>query len=79
MENSGAGFNLLSFAVSGATTRAASDDEILGNIASNVINTSNVFLITGLTAGTNTFTLNYRVTAGTGTYLRRAIIVEGVA
>jgi hypothetical protein len=36
-------------------------------------------VITGLTAGTNTFTLNYRVNAGTGSHNNRDLIVQGIA
>jgi len=72
-----------SFSVSGATTISASD-------ANGMFQTANVnyfysgqctktFIFSGLTAGVNTFTLNYRVTAGTQFFRRRNIIVKGVA
>jgi hypothetical protein len=69
-----------SLAVSGATTLATSDsrsvsvrsataDASAGNRA------SFVDLLTGLTAGSNTFTSKYRVSAGTGRYSNRSIMV----
>ena len=71
----------LSFAVSGATTIAASDANgtTMGNSATNL--TSNrSFVFTGLTAGTNTFTLNYKMfSAGTATFLNRWLTVRGIA
>jgi hypothetical protein len=37
-------------------------------------------VLTGLTGGTNTFTLQYKsVSAATGTFVRRNIVVQGVA
>lgn len=65
-------------AVSGATTVAASDDECLryqayGGNAGHRGATSVMF--TGLTPGTNTFTMQYHVDGGTGTFQRRRLIV----
>ncbi len=42
---------------------------------SSAVQGSATFFVTGLTAGSNTFTAKYRVTGGTGTYLNRTIIV----
>ena len=75
-------YAIMSFAVSGATTRAAFDsDGIMLQSASGTQqgSFSKVFPLTGLTAGTNTFTTKYRVTAGTGTFEGRGIIVKGIA
>ena len=36
-------------------------------------------VLTGLTAGTNTFTINYRATGGTGYYEERRVMVAGLA
>lgn len=71
-----------SVSVSGATTLAAADDN--GVLANAGINSQNIslgrtYVLTGLTAGTNTFTLNYKVTANTGTYSSRSLVVQGVA
>jgi hypothetical protein len=66
--------------VSGATTIAAADTNMVrteGNSVQNSVGTS--FVVTGLTAGTNTFTLNYRTTAFTSNYLRRWLMIKGIA
>jgi hypothetical protein len=74
----------MGFAVSGATTVAASDaqsvrlDNNNGNGASEnqKVQISATYLVTGLTAGSNTFTSKYRaVTGGTCTFVNRNIIV----
>lgn len=71
-------YALMGYAVSGATTTAAADTRAL------LVNTafagqeaafSRVFRITGLTPGSTTFTAKYRVTAGTGTFIGRELIV----
>jgi hypothetical protein len=76
-------YMLLSVAVSGASTIAASDDwagyaYISGT---NEGNTNGVtVIIPGLTAGTNTFTLNYRLSSATSTtFQARSIIGYGIA
>jgi len=72
----------LTYSVSGATTVAASDANAsvlsmhAGGLAF-VHARSNI--ITGLTAGTNTFTLNYRTSVGTMTEVTRNLIVTGIA
>ncbi len=75
--NSGTAAALMAWAVSGATTAAASDDSSIGSsgTASTGTRSSGIFLQTGLTAGSNTFTANYRVGSGTGTYVSRRIVV----
>lgn len=72
----------MSFAVSGATVVAASDNfgaviSGSGSVANLTVQCSNgMYYITGLTAGSNTFTAKYRaVTGGTATFLRRNIAV----
>lgn len=72
------GFAGSSVAVSGATTLAASDNYILVSEVTTGITLARTFVLTGLTAGSNTFTIQYR-TGGTATYLRRAIVVQGIA
>ena len=83
VSNSGVnGATFMCFSVSGATTVAASDNTGLAvtsataNAACSLVRT---FVYTSLNAGTNTFTLNYQVSAGTGNYTHRAITVQGVA
>jgi hypothetical protein len=59
------------YAVSGATTVAASDNFALSfdsPVANSTVYHGTSFRVTGLTAGSNTFTLQYRVSAGTGTF-----------
>src|SRR5215471_3152234 len=72
----------MSFAVSGATTLAAADANAvyLQNVASGQnFGYSFVSLVTGLTAGSNTFTAKYRaVTGGTATFVNRNIVVVGI-
>jgi hypothetical protein len=84
MYNSGSLNNThMGFAVSGATTLAAADARaivIAGDVGAS---TSAEFLVTGLTAGPNTFTAKYRVNAGTGhydgaAYHPRSITVVGI-
>ncbi len=82
-QNNSAGFTQhISVSVSGATTLAASDANgvYMNHNANYWTPMTRTFILTGLTAGTNTFTLNYRVQSGsTGTYSTRQIVVKGVA
>jgi hypothetical protein len=81
MQNGGANLASTSVAVSGATTLAASDDSALlismGSL--DTIQASSFIVLSSLTGGTNTFTLNYRVSGTTGSFLRRGISVYGLA
>ena len=69
------------FAVSGATTRSAADAERLyvsaptGATYGPEMRATAAILVTNLTAGSNTFTLKYKVNAGTGIFRHRAITV----
>lgn len=67
----------MGYAVSGASTVAASITKaLIAAVASTrLIQASAMYLETGLTAGSNTFTAKYAVTAGTGTFLQRRIVV----
>lgn len=67
----------MSFAVSGATTVAASDSRSLMNSsgANYHSNLGATFLETGLTPGSNTFRAKYRTNAGTSGWANRRIIV----
>lgn len=74
--NSAAFATLMSFAVSGATTSAATDARgTVQGADGKSVTVGRSYLMTGLTAGSNTFTLKYRVGGGTGTYENRHIIV----
>jgi hypothetical protein len=77
--NNGAGaFTYTDFAISGATTRSATSDTALTfeqvSDTNRDLGASRANLVT-VTAGSNTFTAKYRVTASTGTFLNRSIIV----
>lgn len=70
------------FAVSGASTVAASD---VNNISAESSAAADTYrfgswtLLTGLNAGANVFTMKYRATAGTAFFQDRHIIVVGLA
>lgn len=76
----------VSVAVSGATTVAADDRWAIQTDGLNAASTATDNLIrmagfhrfTGLTAGTNIFTMKYRVTAGTGFFSNRNIVAMGI-
>ena len=80
--SSGGSSNYATVSVSGATTLAAADAQSAAGTSggANYGQSNNrTQIITGLTAGTNTFTLNYRVNGGTGSHNNRDLIVVGVA
>jgi hypothetical protein len=64
-----------SYAVSGASTVAATDGRALQVQGQNFTRASATSVITGLTPGSNTFTSKYRVSSGTGTFRDRDIVV----
>ena len=68
---------IMSFAISGATTRAAADATSLQSQANSVdvFQISATYFVSGLTAGSNTFTAKYRVAGTTGRFVNRSIIV----
>ncbi len=71
-------FSRMSFAVSGATTDAANSNRSLAtqvDAGDNWLSASYAILLTALTAGSNTFTAKYVVSAGTGTFQHRRILV----
>lgn len=76
----GGNYNFVGCAVSGATTVAAADENSasVGAVSAAIVS-STTYLLTGLTAGSNTFTLRYRcnVTAS-GSYDYRRLSVVGV-
>lgn len=66
------------FAVSGATTVAATDDAGCwadGNAANSPVRRGLVVRLSSLTPGTNVFTMKYAVGSGVGTFGNREIIV----
>lgn len=65
----------MSFDIGGATTLAATDFLSIDHSFNGGMRWGASFLMTGLTPGTNSFTLRYRVTAGTGTFSVRRIAV----
>lgn len=71
---------LASFEISGATTQAASDNRAcyVDLAASEIVRTSAQTLMTGLTAGSNTFRMMYRAGGGTGGFAYRHIVVMGL-
>jgi hypothetical protein len=80
--NAGSGGEQASYmapAVSGATTRAANDDQALRTTQSanaGTLQASFQTLMTGLTPGVNTFTAQYKTTSGsTGSFARRNLTV----
>lgn len=79
LSNSGANLCIVSVAVSGATTRAASDDYALAPVAVSGFQGQfgTVLVFEGLTPGSNTFTMKYRTTGGTATFTRRQMSVLG--
>jgi hypothetical protein len=78
VQNSTAGQNsYASYATSGASTIAASDDRAVIITAAAINQTlrgAAVYMETALTAGSNTFTMKYRVTGGTGSFQNRRIV-----
>lgn len=77
----GTAYSVMSFAVSGATTTAASDNRGVTFIPGTNgygSRSSFTYYVTGLTAGTNTFTAKYRATAGTAGFGDRTIVVQAV-
>lgn len=69
-----------SVAVTGATSDPAADSRSLkyeSSAAADVARISGVHRFSSLTAGTNTFTVQYVVSAGTGTFLNRVLVVIG--
>lgn len=71
---------IVGVAVSGATTLAASSTQRLSNASTNAVQHSYTYILSGLTAGTNVFTLNYiGGSTATQTVSNRTLTVKGVA
>lgn len=80
--SAGGNSNYMSVSVSGATTVAAADAQSAAATVGGINYGDSLHrtqILTGLTAGTNTFTLNYRVNAGTGSHNNRDLVVVGIA
>jgi hypothetical protein len=73
--NTGVNNSWMAVAVSGATTLAADDARAIVVTGTTGLSASRTFELTGLTAGSNTFTAKYKVTGGTGTFQNRDIVV----
>lgn len=65
----------MAYDISGATTLASADDRSVNHSSNQGMRWGSTFLETSLTPGSNTFTLRYRVSAGTGTFSVRRIAV----
>jgi microcystin-dependent protein len=84
---SNGGTSRMGIAVSGASTISASDakcirHEDLSNAAANERSHGATLMLTGLTAGTNTFTLQYKhtvIAANTSYFRNRMLTVRGIA
>jgi hypothetical protein len=78
-DSASAGQANMGFAISGASTQAATDTRAFvvksGGAQLILVQGSATFFLSGLTAGSTTFTAKYRVSAGTGTFVNRSIIV----
>jgi hypothetical protein len=75
--NSGAGASIATYEVTGATTDASDINRslIVDNLPTNSVRMGSCNLQTGLTPGSNTFRILYRVVSGTGTFQRRRLQV----
>ena len=70
-------YSYVGYAVSGATTIAASDTTaMIFSTAAYIFRCTTVGLVTGLTAGSNTFTMKYRTNAGISYFQEREIFVQ---
>jgi hypothetical protein len=75
MFNSSTFKNFMGVGVTGASTIAASDANSISHADTQDIRPAGWVWLTGLTAGSNTFTAKYRVNGGTGSYSDRKILV----
>jgi len=77
--NTGGNGSIASVAISGATTVAAADALGASNAITTAVGSSRTYVATGLTAGSNTFTMQYRVGGSTGNFRYRSLVVQGIA
>lgn len=79
LSNNSTNSSFASFAVTGASSISAVDDYAIrhrdGTGSSGSAQMARAHMFTSLTAGSNTFTMKYRVIGGTGTFDNREIIV----
>lgn len=76
--NTAGATGIVSFEVAGATTLAADNTrslQFMSDSAGQLVQTSILIAVLSLTAGSNTFTMKYRVSGGTGTFNNRRITV----
>lgn len=81
--NAAAETSVASWTISGASTVAATDDNSINadqatGLANQDFRCADVRRLTGLTPGSNTATMVYRVTAGTGSFRRRHMVLIGL-
>ena len=77
LSNSGTGFSRCSIEVTGAGSSAASDARCIAFSANanDVLQSAMAVFYDDLTPGSNTFTMKYKVSSGTGTFSNRRLIV----
>lgn len=76
MSNSGANLNIITYSISGATTVAAADSNgTLQSGGTSFFEMSYAKLVTGLNAGSTTFTMKYKASGGTANFQRRLLTV----
>jgi hypothetical protein len=75
VNNNSVQFNIMGFAVSGASTIAASDNYAALYTGSLICGVNGTFIVTNLTPGLNTFTAKYRLGGDTAAFQRRSITV----
>jgi hypothetical protein len=77
MENTGTGASFMTVEVSGASSIAASDTLAINinGLAASRWRLGSMYMISSLTAGSNTFTAKYKAGSGTGTWLNRQVAV----
>jgi hypothetical protein len=78
LSNSGGSTTILSFAVSGATTIAGADANGVQQVGSTSVGRSRLLVVTGLTAGLNTFTICSRQSGAGGLILTPSLTVQAV-
>lgn len=76
MSNSGSNYNNMSFALSGANTLAAGNDNSIASFGTSVDRKGAKFTKTGLTPGLTTVAAKYSVSGGTGTFVYRKITAK---
>lgn len=75
--NSAGGVSYASVDITGASTSAATDGRGVANQGTNDIRAASAQLL-ATTAGSNVFTMKYRVSSGTGTFQSRRLCVMGL-